>query len=443
MKLQRFSLFGLGCFVFALAMTLLPVFSIPNDIAPELANAYENTTVASLVLLWLTALAYLVPSLQKILRGMVRLPSLLVGVWGMSLVLVLVVWVLTFQPAVGMALTGREAYWLVGAGVWALFFWGAGLSAEARAQFSQRAKWGVGVALTVITLGLTIIGAELGLRYALVLSDNFAFSKMHQNWVRLYWNPINDYGYRDYAPPSGDGLERTNIIVMGDSLVTGYGVNSIGDTFPHQLGRALGDDATVNIVAQPGWGMASALGGVENYPVEPDVLIVSHYLNDIVEGDARNAYDVPFPQIRVNPPESWAWWVENSAIVNFYYYRLYHYFEVDSTTSYFDWTLGAYDNADVWNAYQEELGRIVAYAEERAIDLYVVVWANLADVAGTAQYSAQVADTFRRANVPVVDMGQVLADYDRAVLVANAFDSHPSAYAHQRASDALLALMGE
>lgn len=428
------ALFKLLLVIVAIALTLLPRLPGGDD------EAMVATTAWAVILLWSLVCIYVLTPLQSVLGWLRRVPWLFVLMWGMSPVVVLTVWVLTFQPAVAIPSSERGIYWLVIGMVWALTFWGAGMNAEARRALGVRARWGVGVALTVIALSGTLLGVELFLRYGMAMSDNFGFSKMHLNWARQHWQPVNELGYRDIEPAQNDP-DLTHILIMGDSLVTGYGVDDINDTFPHQLGRALGDTYTVNIVARPGWGVSSAFWAMVEYPTSPDVLILSHYLNDIVEGDARVHYQATFPQIRFAPPPEWAWWVEATHLGNFYFYRLHHYFEHDSAGAYFDWTLNAYRDEAVWRAYEEELGRVVAYASSNNIPLYVIVWANLADVAGTAPYSAQVADYFAQQGVPVVDTGVLLIDEAPIDLVVNIFDSHPSIYAHQRASDALLSLM--
>ncbi|MDQ7035707.1 MAG: hypothetical protein Q9P01_12990 [Anaerolineae bacterium] len=300
----------------------------------RLADDTQNFIRSLPVLLaWIAVLLRIVPSLSKPIVIIRRIPVLLWLIDLIAFVMIIAVWIVVYQPAVGIALSGAEYFWLFGG-----FYGMIALSTVGTMQQSSPIGWWASPLITITTIVLIIIGLELGLRYVWVMSDNFQFSKMHSNWSRLYWNPLNTESYRDYHPALND--ERMQIIVAGDSLAAGYGVDSIDDTFPHLLDNLLGDDSTVNIVAQPGWGISTALGALENYPTKPDIVILSHYINDIAEGSAGQQYSQPFPTIRLEPTENQRWWVENFYIANFLYYRVFLYTQYDSVGLYNGWLRG-------------------------------------------------------------------------------------------------------
>ncbi|MEO1166787.1 MAG: SGNH/GDSL hydrolase family protein, partial [Chloroflexota bacterium] len=390
---------------------LLPlIFTVWSSTAPA-----TDLRIVVLIVVWLTGLFYAVPALAAPVYWLRMSPSLLWILWLTCLSAMILIWLLRFQPAVGIPLSITEQLWLVGNTIGLLLLPFAHYN---RSENIPAMRWRAGLLTTLTTVLVIVIGLELGLRFAYVMSDNFQFSKMHQNWNRLYWNPINADGYRDYeAPPPDD--QRTHILVLGDSLVTGYGVNHIDDTFPHILDAQLGADYTVNIAAQPGWGISNALDGAQVYPIEPDVVVLSHYINDIAEGIAAEAYDRPFPQIRVEPTEQQRWWTDRFYIANFWYYRVYSYTAHDSVSLYNDWIYDAYGNGEVWSNYQLELQSILDWTEEIDAPLVVVVWSNLLDIESSRRLTDPIVTFYSERDVLVVDMATLLADLPASQRTAN------------------------
>ncbi len=392
--------------------------------------------IGALLLAW-TVLARVGWRVARLpLRWLRRVPPLFGGVWLLAVVGVLGGWLLAFQPAAGLPFALEEGLWLGGGMTWALGWFTCGLDRDGLRALNGR--W-VNPFVTLVTLCLLILGAELWLRYGVAMSDSFAFSKMHQNWYRLYWQPVNAYGYRD-NPPNDDPTRR-HVLVMGDSFAVGYGVNDIADTFPHQLARLLGDAYAVNVVAVPGFGVGSAFADLQRYPTAPDVLVLSHYLNDIAEGTAGRVLP-PLRGLRRDPDPAWIWWVENAYLANFYYYRVYHYAALNTGERYMDYLRAAYANPEAWAIYaSEELEAVVGWVRERDVPLYVVVWCNLADCEGSADMLAPVLAYFAARDVPTVNTLTLFAGIAPQQLMVNPFDAHPSVLAHQRVSEALHALI--
>lgn len=392
--------------------------------------------VGVLLLLWTVLTRLGVRGFAHPLLLLRHVPPLFGVAWLLAFFSVVSVWIIHFQPAVGLPLAPLEAFWLLCGGAWVAGYFSYGLD---RAALQRLGGAWVNPFITLVTLCLLFLAIELGLRYFIAMSDSFAFSKMHQNWERLYWQPINDYGYRD-NPPNTD-TTRQQLLVMGDSFVTGYGVNDIANTFPHQLGRLLGESYAVNIVAVPGIGIGTALADVMRYPSRPDVLVVSHYVNDLAEGAAGRVLP-PLRGLRQEPDPTLAWWVERLYMVNFYYYRLHHYFSLGAGDRYMDYLRDAYQNPDAWAIYQaEELDVLMDWTADNGVSLYVVVWCNLADCAGSADMLQPVLAYFEARNVPTLSTLTLFDAIPAQRLMVNSFDAHPSIEAHQRVSEALYALI--
>jgi hypothetical protein len=413
-------------------------------INPSFTEQLTSQTIH--IVIFLSVLAVLCTSIARILPQtqnplifaiiqLRRVPFLFWLIWLAQFFLFIMGWIVIFQPAVGIFITPIEIFYLFAVAVWLFAYWLIQLNRPTLQHMLTTLKWRINLIITIGTILFLFISIELGMRYFLVMSDNFAFSTMHQNWVRMYWNPVNSLGYRDNEPAQNS--TQIPIIVMGDSLVTGYGVNSIDNTFPHQLENLLGTDYYVNIVAQPGWGTSTALGNLQQYPVKPKILILSFFINDILEGPAKDAYQIPFPGIRVNPSPEATWWVNNFYVFNFYYYRIYHYSTVSSGQKYSDWILNAYQDPAVWQAYQQELASVITWATTHDATLVALVWGNLANLQSSADATQKVQAYFLAQNIPVVYMPDILQTMPPSQLTVNAFDAHPSGYSHQQAADNL------
>lgn len=397
-------------------------------------------TGVPLILMWATVLLRIFHRRLPILAWRQRFPGLFWLLWLLGFAAVFVFWLILFQPSLATSWQSLEVFYLLSCIYWLIFFFSTGLN-RAELQFMlEKSGIGSGFVLMLASIIIVIFSIELGMRYIWVYSDSFAFSRMHQTWMDVYWKPLNSLSYRDNEPPASAD-SRTHIIVAGDSLASGYGVNDINDTFPHLLQKKLGDDYTTNIVAQPGWGISTAMHFVQEYPVAPDILILSHYLNDIIEGDAKNQYGVPFPQLRITPDPALAWWIDTFYIPNFFFYRLYHYSSGDAAGKYNRYTLAAYDNPAVWAAYEQELQAVIDWTAAHHIRLIVLVWCNLLDADDSRRYTIPVVEYFHTRDIPVVDMTAILANEPASKLVVNPYDSHPSVYSHTQAATALFTIV--
>lgn len=100
----------------------------------------------------------------------------------------------------------------------------------------------------------------------------------------------------DHTATIGEGTgEPVRLLVLGDSAARGYGLQSAGQTFPHQLAthlaRATGRRVDVASVATDGHRTADVLG--EQVPIvrsaTPDVVVVSVGVNDAIRVTPRRA----------------------------------------------------------------------------------------------------------------------------------------------------------
>jgi hypothetical protein len=298
-------------------------------------------------------------------------------------------------------------------------------------------RW-TGVMISLTTCVLIVFSAELVLRYGVVFSNSYARGLLHARWTELYWKPFNQYGYRDYAIPTAEpGVQR--VLVVGDSFVAGIGVNNIDDTFPHILGRQLGDTYQVNIAAHAGWNFLDELGGMRAYRPQPDIIIWSYFLNDVSDADPQSYVD--FGTLFTPPPAELQQFVDNFYLGEFLYWNVYQQILAGGDRNYANLLLRSFTKPEVWSLHQTQLQEVVDYANETRTRLVVIVFPVLTQVEESAPMTRMVATYFRSKGVEAIDMSDLLVGRNPMELIANPWDMHPNVSTHTLAAHELFRIL--
>ncbi len=284
------------------------------------------------------------------------------------------------------------------------------------------------VMLMFTTILLCFFVLELVFRFTTVISFRFGTTAQHIGWVIRYWEPINSLGERGYEPqPSSD--EMHDILVLGDSFSVGHGIRDVNDVFAYRLQDILGDPYVVNLTGQPG--RSPNIQHLQVYPVEPDILVLSHYVNDI-----DHVIEVTPPELKVLRRSGLMRWLTSSYYLpSFAYWQVYVYPRLASDQE--DLLLSLYAEEDSWRAHQERLQQIVDWAGERDIQIVLLLWPYMYDVDASLSANERVATFFEEQGIPVVRMRDDLRQISLQERIVNNFNTHPSVVSHQLAATAL------
>jgi lysophospholipase L1-like esterase len=266
------------------------------------------------------------------------------------------------------------------------------------------------------------------------------YNLAQRNWLSRYWSS-NSLGYRDieWSPELLDG--QTKIMVLGDSIVAGAGIEDSEDRFPDLLSRKLGDGYAVMNVGRPGAGTKEEIENALDYPYQPDLVILTFFVNDIEE----TAHDMGFPPPRTDPlyyPQL----ARESYLFNFLFWRLYRLGLLGSGNNfddYWDWLSEAYNNPDIWQIYQQELLQI--YHLVRKIDgqLIVIVFPLMQIPEESRPMTGQVVNLYREQGLPVLDVTELVSGLDPRQLIVSPEDAHPNEFVHQLVAEELFRLVLE
>lgn len=350
----------------------------------------------------------------------------------------LALWIVPYQPTNGRALSSVEFAYLCAA-VWGLVYLISydAHTANLRAMGSKLSKSKLtGVMVTLTTLVMILIAGEAYLRIFYITTDGYGFTAMNYWWYENFgWANPNSLGFRDYEPtPDTPGLTR--VAVVGDSFAMGHGINNLDDTFPQVLERELGAGYDVNLIARSGLDSDTELYELDSYPLRPNIVVLSYYLNDIdylLNDPAENPdNNFAFPQ-----NEALAWIIRTFFVPNYVYYNLLQFTSAARASSFAYDLIGAHMDDALWDEQIPRLYEMVAWAQSHNARLIVLVWPQLAEVEASTPATARVRAFFESQNVQVVDMTDVLRGRSVSEITVNRFDSHPSVAAHRLAAEQL------
>ena len=297
------------------------------------------------------------------------------------------------------------------------------------------AELALGLGAAGLALAALLLVLEVGFARFAVQSDGLGHTLAARAWFARHWGPANRYGFRD-AEPAATGRR---LFVVGDSFVAGHGVARRADRFSDRLASHLAPGWSVLSFARNGWDTGQALAALHAFPIAPDALLWSYYVNDVAGAAARHgrSLDATPPA----PPAALRAVVERSHLANFAYWRAWRLANGALAEARWRQQRDSYTDPAVWSDHRRELEAVVTFARERALPLLVVVFPHLNDAAGSRHATRRVAGTFRAAGVRVLDLTDHVAAAPPERFTVNAVDAHPNERLHGEVAERLLPLL--
>jgi hypothetical protein len=390
----------------------------------------------------LTTLALLSPRarmrLGGVLAGLRRRPILY---WGLILFLIcaaLTAWVLRYQPSRGRWLEAPEvtlmlfALWLI------LFLIGYNLDEAALREMGGRIAQSPlsGVMVLLTTTAVLFWGAEGYLRLFYITTDGYALTAMSYLWHFNYmYGRENSLGYRD-AEPLPDSPDRIRIAVIGDSFAIGHGIDDAGDMFAQRLQQQLDERYDVNLIAQQGWSLPEYTANLRDFPFQPDIVILSYYLNEI-EPLAAAFGRIPYDNFTVPQDPLAHVLLRNFCAISAVYYLGFQFFNDSRTQNYATDLLDIFEDDAIWSQHADQINSFIAEVEARQARLIVLVWPSLVAVERSVPAVQKVSGYFAARGAQIVDFSTLVDGRESLDWVVNRFDFHPSIEANRIAGDGL------
>jgi hypothetical protein len=328
--------------------------------------------------------------------------------------------------------------WLLGGyALAALFVLGVAAVLPGRRAGGRRLRRACFAALPLLATFacIEVVVAALGVR-----SDGFAQTRAGRRWFALHWTPINSLGFRDLEPSPDQAAGRGVVLVVGDSIVAGHGIDEARDRFPDVLGRILGPSSVVVNAAKCGWGTRQEVEAMRAYPLRPDVVVLSYFPNDIEEAAAENGLR---PTLHVPPPPRLLQpFVRASYLADLVYWRAWRaWLRRDFAERYFGHLADCAADPHAWETHEADLVAAVEACRGDGARLAVVVFPELTDLAAGRRHRERVIDLFQRHGVRVVDVARLVIDWPVRRRIVNVVDAHPSREVHARVARELAPLV--
>ena len=225
-----------------------------------------------------------------------------------------------------------------------------------------------------LALFLSVMVLEFYLKLFFAQTDSVP-TLANDNWLTWYHpeESFNALGYRDVEWTDELVINRTKVMVVGDSFVAGLSLKNPEDRFSNRVGPMLGDNFVVFNLGKNG----------------------ANRLQSILQP----------PDIKADP--KWRWF------------------------------LSLYDEPEVWWLHQQELLSVYEGAQAEQIPLVMVIFPSMTYVEESRLVTDRVVDLFEERGVPTINVADLIATTPPGELVASPVDSHPSALVHGLVAEAL------
>lgn len=280
--------------------------------------------------------------------------------------------------------------------------------------------------LIITTLLIAFASVELFMRWTMVETNVFGLNLPSREWVKRYYRPLNELNYRAY-PPQDAADNQEHILVLGDSFAVGHGIKELDNVFAYQAGAILGENYHINLAG--GLGLSPTIDYVEIYPYQPDILVLSHFVNDI----DHTIENLGLPDLE--PTGFVAWWEERYFLASFAYWNLYIANQMLGEYNFN--VLDPYENEAQWTEHAARLTEFVDWSNETDAQLIVIIWPTLENIEASATADGLVADFFQLQGVPVILMVDHLVNLSVSESTVNRLDPHPNERSHRLAAEAI------
>ncbi len=297
------------------------------------------------------------------------------------------------------------------------------------------------VGLLVLTVIILFACIEVYFRFFFVESDSWQNTLVSRHWFKRYWNPVNSYGFRDIEHSLESLRQKKIMMVVGDSFAAGYGIKDCRDRFTDILRSKMPPSWAVMSVAKNGWQTEDQYRGIVNYPLKPDIIILSYFPNDI-QGAANSLgfYRKGF----FEPPLLWLRsLIGHSYAFNYFYWHIYRFMRRGELQKiYWEYSQDCFFDPKIWARHQDILGKILDYAKSFNIRLIVLVFPNLLDVARSKPFTDKIVNFLKAEQVEYIDLSEHLYSYKPAQLTVNRSDAHPNKQLHKKVAELIFEALG-
>lgn len=257
-------------------------------------------------------------------------------------------------------------------------------------------------------------------------STNSDIDLSNQIWMKRYFTTTNSLGYRDEEPKHE--TNKKNVLVVGDSFVAGHGIK-YDEMFVNILKKDIQDNFNVFNLGVCGSHTDREFDSLLNYPVNPDVIVLCYYHNDIESAMINYNFftDIKNPRERLSSFSKL--FVDNSLFINF----LFTLSAKKSISAQFMESekndIIAYLHQDLWEYQINALDKFYNYASENNTEFIIVFFPGLGDgIVFTNELAGKKLEQYcNDRGIEFINIYNEIKNIPLKRRVANSLDHHPSA----------------
>lgn len=279
-----------------------------------------------------------------------------------------------------------------------------------------------------IIFSLVILVLILELVFTFYIKSTSVYTDMsNQLWHKLHFKPINSLGYRDDEPIVESN--KPNILIIGDSFIAGAGLKH-DEILTSKLKNHIGNEFNIFNLGVSGSHTDRQFDSLINYPIDPDILVLAYYHNDIES--AMIKYNL-MPEFS-NPMESLCKF--RKAIVNkslFANFIFVNYIARPKISTQFMESpkndLLAYLNKDLWDYQTYSLDKFNNYCIQNNVKFIMIIFPGMGEGIAFSNFMAgiKVEEYCEHRNINYINAYDHISHLPMRQRVANQFDHHPSA----------------
>lgn len=256
-------------------------------------------------------------------------------------------------------------------------------------------------------------------------------------WFKMYWKPINLYGYRDDNIQQ-DSLKKTYFFV-GDSFTAGFGIKNVKDRYSDLVSENRPDINVYNLgicAIDTEREFRYMEDFVHKSSVKPDKIFLQYYGNDIDIAAMNNlvslkGFFTPYSDVPafLNPV------VRSSYFLNYFYWI----FPRNDSVNYWDFLEEAYRSEKTLHAHYNDLTRFADFANDHSAELVIILFPFLQDLEGSKKlYMEKIRIFFESKSIRVLDVSTLVKDLPLSKTLVNNNDAHASALVNRLVADEIL-----
>lgn len=351
-----------------------------------------------------------------------------------AIVVLHAVLVATTVAAVGTLLTANLHYAVVTAtGLALVLSYLLCAVALVRTRRHRLAETSTSIALTALAIGFCLSTLE-AVFAAVPRSHGVGYTLAARLWFKTYWKPINSLGYRDREHDLATLGDKRTIVIVGDSFVAGHGLTSIDHRFSEVLQERLASGHVVMNIGVNGIDTREEYRRLRALPIEPDIVVLSYFGNDIVEAAEAAGRSMPrIASLTSEMPVVPRVLLERSYLLNYMFWLFPH----ADMAQYFGHIESSYHDPRSLEIHRADLLRFVAHCRARDIAMVVVLFPYLQDLEGSLVYTDFIEGIFTSEGVPVLRVSDLVRSMPPDQRVVNSNDVHASRSVHRMIGDAL------